>query len=277
MDVEISRGVKDIISKHTSGLFKNTALEFYGIKTAKVKELINVELPIVKVKDTSMDIVFLLEDDTLLHFEFQSSYKIDDLVRFLDYDVQLYKRYKKNIQTVIIYSSDVKNIDDYLEIGSPLYYPMNIMMCKRDGNKIFSDLEVKLKATGELSDIDMQNLIFTPLMQWDKTNMSRKDLAVKTLEMAQTILNEDKRHICMASAVAFAQKYLNKNELSKLLEAFMNTDLGTMIVGKAIKEAKKETKIEMAKEMILDNKPIDEIMKYTKLSKKEIKDLKQQL
>lgn len=39
-------------------------------RSAKVKELISVELPIIEVKDNSMDFVFLLEDNTYLHLEF---------------------------------------------------------------------------------------------------------------------------------------------------------------------------------------------------------------
>ena len=55
MEIKISKHAKDIIQKHTSGLFRNASLEFYGIKTAKIKELINVELTIVEAGTTSID------------------------------------------------------------------------------------------------------------------------------------------------------------------------------------------------------------------------------
>ncbi|MDR1689667.1 MAG: hypothetical protein LBS21_13815 [Clostridiales bacterium] len=74
MESKVSKQVKDLIQKYTSNLFKDATLEFYGIKTAKIKELINVELPEVTVKAYGMDIVFLLEDNAYLHFEFQSTY-----------------------------------------------------------------------------------------------------------------------------------------------------------------------------------------------------------
>ena len=43
MNTEIAHKARDIIQKHASGLFKDSALEFYGIKSARIKELVNVE------------------------------------------------------------------------------------------------------------------------------------------------------------------------------------------------------------------------------------------
>jgi len=38
-----------------------------------------------------------------------------------------------------------------------------------------------------------------------------------------------------------------------------------LVVKRAIKTAREEREIEMAKEMIIDNEPIDKIIRYTKL------------
>jgi len=49
IDTKISIHNKDIISKYTSGLFKNAILDYYGIKsTAKIKDLINVEFQVIE-------------------------------------------------------------------------------------------------------------------------------------------------------------------------------------------------------------------------------------
>ena len=80
LETKISQHNKDLIQKHVSGLFRDATLEFYGIKTARIKELINVELPDVKVKGSSSDFIFLLEDNTYLHFEFESKYNKEDLI-----------------------------------------------------------------------------------------------------------------------------------------------------------------------------------------------------
>ena len=61
--VKISRHLDDIIiiQKYANGLFRNVTLEFYGINTAGIKELINPEVPIVAVSGSSTDVVFLTE------------------------------------------------------------------------------------------------------------------------------------------------------------------------------------------------------------------------
>jgi len=145
LENKISIRARDIIQKHVSGLFKDSALEFYGIKSAPIKELINVELPVVEVKDSSTDYIFLLEDNSYLHLEFQTKYDKKDLVRFLAYDVRLYERDEREVVTVIIYSSEVKKAETYLEMGSTVYDPQKIMMSDYDGNNIYTELENKIK------------------------------------------------------------------------------------------------------------------------------------
>ena len=214
LDAKISKHAKDIIQKYTSNLFKNVTLEFYGIKTAKIKELINVELPVVDVTGASADEIFLLEDDSYLHWEFQTRYNKDNLMRFADYDLRLYKRDERKIDTVIIYTAEVKKKPEGLNIGSLTYNPGVIMMADYNGNAIYAELDAKLKAGQELTDIDMINLIFLPLMSND---IPRKELAAKSIELAQTIPDTTKRNTCIAAAFAFANKYLSKDEAEKLL------------------------------------------------------------
>jgi len=74
MDAKITKHVNDVIQKYASGLFRSVTLEFYGIKTAPIKELINPELPVIEVSGGAADVVFLLEDDTYLHFAFETGH-----------------------------------------------------------------------------------------------------------------------------------------------------------------------------------------------------------
>lgn len=246
IDIQISKQYKDIIQKYTSGLFKNSILSFYGIKSAKIKELINGELPNVEVSDSSTDFIFLLEDGTYLHIEFQTTYRIEDLTRFARYDSFLYDRDKRKIQTVIIYSSDVRTVANTLEIGSLIYAPINIMMYDYDGNEIYKDLDTKLKAKQDLTDTDILNLILLPLM---KHNIPRYELTKKSVELAKTIEDKTKRELCISSAIAFSSKYLSDNELKRIWEVFRMTD----VIGKLIKDELVEVAIKLLKRGIAIN------------------------
>jgi hypothetical protein len=265
LETKTARNSKDIMQKYTSVLFRDATLEFYGIKTAKIKEMINVELPVIEVGESSMDFVFLLEDDSYLHYEFQTSYKKDDLIRFANYDWRLYANDKRKITTVIIYSSDVKKADDSLDIGCSIYAPSKVMMYEYDGNVIYSELESKLRTKQELTDIDMLNLIFLPLMRND---IPKQELATKSIELANTIPDKDKRDACIASAMAFMNKYLSDEDKKRLLEGLKMADIVTMFIT--------DERIDIAKSLLSDDVPIKAIIKATGLDLETLKALQEQ-
>ena len=138
MDAKISKHAKDLIQKYVSGLFKNATLEFYGVKMAKIKELISVELPVIEVGGSAGDDVFLLEDDSYLHYEFETGYNKSAIVRFAGYDLRLFERDGRIVNTVIIYTAEVKEAPPVLNIGSLMYSPSVILMADYDGNAIYT-------------------------------------------------------------------------------------------------------------------------------------------
>jgi len=269
MDIKISPRAKDLIQKYTNGLFKNMTLEFYGIKMAKIKEPINVELPVVEITDSSTDFIFLLEDDSYSHFEFQTEYNKEDLIRFAKYDLRLYERDKREITTAIIYSSDVKNAAESLKIGSLVYTPLNVMMYNYDGNIIYAELESKLKNGQELTDADILNLIFLPLM---KNNIPKYQLVKKSVELAKTIKNKTKSNLCAASAIAFTNKYLNDDEINNLMEALKMNNVLTELLTEAlvVKYGK------MVKKMSMKGMSVEDMADLLELDVDTIKELQEQ-
>jgi len=175
------------------------------------------------------------------------------------------------------------------------------MMYDYDGNAVYKTLETKLKSGDDITDNDMLNLIFLPLMKWDKKGLSKIALTKQSIEMAQTIPDRRKRDICTAAAFMFSQKYLSETDLNQILEVLKMTDLATLLIEDAVKEntikvekettekvtvkvekevtakVEKETKTEMAKKMLQKNKPVDEIIEFTGLTTKEINKLKKAL
>jgi uncharacterized protein YerC len=226
--------------------------------------MINAELPVVEVSDSNTDFIFLLDDDTYLHYEFQTDYSTDDLIRFSIYDMRLYRRDKRKIQTVIIYSSDVSKAAENLDTGSVVFSPTNIMLYEYDGDTIYAELETKLKSGQELTDTDMLNLMFLPLM---RNSVPKKELAKKSVELAQTIPDKNKRDACIASAVAFMSKYLNENEISSILEVLKMTDIMTRIIT--------DEMIAVAKKLLKKGLSVSDISESTGLSIDTIEELQE--
>ena len=267
-DIKISRQWKDIIQKRVSSLFRDSTLEFYGIDVPKIKELITVSLPVIVVRDSYTDQVFLLEDGTYLHIGFQAITD-GDLIRHLEYDMRLYVlgKGKHKVITIIVYTADVDETPEPLEIGSAVYSPGAVLMQKYDGDAIYAELETKVKAGEQLTDLDMVKMAFLPLM---KTKKPRADITVNTVNLAKTIPDPDKRDVCIAAAFAYGSKMLKGMELKKLKEALQMTELAGMLVEDAVREER----IALAKKMLIDGKDVNEIVKYSNLTFEEIEDLR---
>ena len=238
----------------------------------------------VEVSELKLDFIFHMDDDTYKHFEFQTSYSKKNLTRFARYDSLLYDRDGKKIETVIIYSSNVRKIDKSLDIGALKYKPTNIMMYKFNGNAIYKDLEDKLKEKRELTDTDMLNLIFLPLM---RNTIPKDELALKSIELAKTIEDERKREACIVSAVVFTNIYLDENEMNRVWEVAKMTDvIGRLMqqeidkevaekVAKEVAEKVAEEKIKNAKSL-LDVLDVETISQKFKLTVEEVEVLKEQ-
>ena len=103
-----------------------------------------------------MDYTFLMEDDSYIHFEFQTTDKgIDDLMRFRTYEALLNHQTKKEVITYVVYSGDIKNPISEYNCGINTYKVNAISMVNEDGDKVFDEIIDKLSSG---KDIDKQDI-----------------------------------------------------------------------------------------------------------------------
>ena len=262
---------KHVIQKYANALFKDATLDFYGIKTAPIKELINPELPVIEVSGGAADIVFLLEDDNYLHFAFETGHNsIGAMVKCASYDLRLFERDKRFVHAVVIYTAEVKNKPTGLNIGSLVYNPGIILMNDYDGNSTYIELEAKIKTGQDLTNVDMLNLVLLPLMHH---TIPRQELAANSIKLAQTIQDSTKRNACIAAAFAFASKYLDEADINKIMEVLRMTDIGTLLVMDAIMDEKTE----IAKNALREGATIAFIQKITGLEESTVKRIQQEM
>jgi hypothetical protein len=190
------------------------------------------------------------------------------------YDLRLHERDKKKVETIIIYSANVRKASNNLTIGSLKYTPTNVMMYEYDGNAVYTELETKLKNGQDLTDKDMINLIFLPLMRGD---MPTKEAAKKSVEMAQTIKDKNKRDACIASTVACMSKYLNSYEITNILEVLKMTDIFTIALKEALTDSMTAEYLKIIKNALKKGLSLNDIADLTELDIEEIEDFKLQL
>ena len=242
-----------------------------------------MELPVVEVSGSGGDDAFLLEDDSYLHYEFETGYHKESLIRYAGYDLRLFERDGRIVRTVVIYSSDVKEAPPPLCIGSLTYNPDVILMGDYDGREIYAQLDAKIKAGQELTDVDMLNLTFLPLM---RHSIPRQELAANSIKLAQSIADTAKRNACIAAAYALASKYLNEEETENLLEVLKMNDLMTLFLEEALEEAEKRVveraekkrEIEIAKNFLrLNMVKLEDIAAATGMDMDVLHELKKEL
>ncbi|KAJ48737.1 hypothetical protein BD780_000867 [Clostridium tetanomorphum] len=245
---------EDLIMKRAMDIFAEEGLKFFGINK-KVKELGSTELVVLETKSMFMDYTFLMEDDTFIHFEFQTTNKgKTDLRRFRAYEALLSHQTGKDVVTYVVYSGNIKNPVNTLETGISEFRVNSISMASKDGDKIYNDIVEKIKSGMDITKQDIISLTFTPIMGG---NISTVDKILNAIRIVKDI-NKDYKYDVESILYAFANKFLSGIDLEKVKEELKMTELGKSL----IQEGKKEKAIEIAKKAIkkgLDNEIIKEL------------------
>lgn len=256
---------EDLIMKRAMDIFAEEGLRFFGIDK-EVKEIGPTELVVLESKNMFMDYTFLMEDDTYIHFEFQTTNKgVVDLRRFRVYEALLSHQTGKDVVTYVIYSGDIADLKDRLVTGISEYRVKAISMASKDGDEVFKTLIDKIQLGKNLTTHDIIELTFTPIMSGKQSKVD------KILQAIRLVKNIDRKYRYDVEAIlyAFANKFLNGVDLERVKEELRVTEIGRSL----IEEGKKEKAIEIAKEL-LDILSVEMIAKKTGLTVEEVEALK---
>ena len=271
LNTEISYHNNDILMKVLAEQFKNKTLDVFGIKTAKIKDLIPSVHPAVEANETRNDIIFLLEDDTLLHLEFQTTAGEQDLKRFLYYDARLVRRQERKVHTIVIYSGRIEQARERLECGSILYQVENIYMKHYNGDQEYNRLKHKIDNHQLLSETDTLKLIFLPLM---KSEQKEEELVIQAAELAKAAPDEKTKLFAIAALIVITDKIMSESNKRKLLEVLKMTQIEQWIREEGRQEGelkgRQDEKRETAQTMLNLGMSPELIAKATKLPLEEI-------
>lgn len=265
---------EDMIMKKAMNVFANEGLKFFGIQ-GKVKEIAPTEIVVLETKNMFMDYTFLMEDDTYIHIEFQTTNKgKEDLRRFRAYESLLSFQTGKDVVTYVVYSNGIQNAKVMLETGINQYNVKAVSMYDKDGDIVIKEVEEKINDNIDITKQDLIALTFTPIMSG---KLSKLDKIIKSIRLVKKINNEY-RYDIESMLYAFADKFLEGKDLEKVKEEISMTKLGEMLVEdgrkKGIQEGIKKNSLDTAIKAIeigLDN---DAIKKLTGLTEEEIEVLR---
>lgn len=292
MESQIPHNINDLSQKGIMNLFQNKELSLFGYKIPKIVESLNVELQNIKLEERRTDLVFLLEDESLLHLEFQTDYRRQDITRFMMYDLLLHDQHKKRkVTTIIIYASGVKRQDFYLEFNTLSYRPYVVFLEEKNGDEILQVLEEKLSKKQPFTDEDFLNLLFNCFMKSDI--IQPEERVIRLIKVANVIEEPTMREMAKATTLGVIGKFLSAEQMMKIsevlimidpLEAMMEKEISRRTAEKVAEKIAKEVakkvakeKTEMARNLLEERVDIDLIARATKLTLDTIKELQLQL
>jgi hypothetical protein len=260
---------EDMIMKRAMDVFAEEGLKFFGIEK-KVKEVSPTEIVVLEAKNMFMDYTFLMEDDTYVHLEFQTTDKgISDLRRFKAYESLFELQMNKDIVTYVVYSGNIKNPLGSYKSGINTYNVKAISMANWDGDKVFNQIASKIRNNEKIEKKDLIALTFTPIMGGA---LSRSNKILNAIKIVKDI-DSAFRYDIESMLYAFASKFLKGKELEEVKEELKMTELGKIIKD----EGKKEKAIETAKIAIQKGMDDETIRDLTGLKIEEIDLIRQVL
>lgn len=264
---------EDLIMKKAMDVFAEEGLKFFGIDK-KVKDASSTEIVVLEAKNLHMDYTFLMEDDTYIHVEFQTTNKgKDDLRRFRAYESLLSFQTGRDVVTYVVYSNGIQNVNTILETGINKYNIKPISLYDRNGDAVIQEIENKLNKNLEITKQDLIALTFTPIMSGE---LSRLDKIIKSIRLVKRIDDEYKYDV-ESMLYAFADKFLKGKDLEKVKEEISMTKLGEMLVEDGIKKGEEKKAIEIAKTAIKEGMTDELIAKITGLTESQVSIIRQSI
>ena len=243
-------------------LFKGDAVKFFGIDK-KIVSATRTEYSHLNLQKNIDDWILKADDDSYLHFEFQTTNKKQDLPRFMVSDAILCYQEGKPVKTIVVYSSDIEQTNTTLDYGSIQYKVDAFYLVKLDGDKKYDELKAKIEAGTQLTKQDLMSIVFLPLMKNSVDKMTRIEQSVEL--STKLYANEEQLQI-LAMLGLLAEKFIIRPEQLKRLK-------GLMSVGALAEIIAKDKAVEIAKKLLMRGMSIEAVSADTGLPEATVRDL----
>ena len=279
---------KDILFKVLSQNYENKSFKVLGLNLPKIKKVLPTNLPKIFASELRADNIFLLEDGGILIVDYESSVKQENFIKYLEYILvvlRTYFRSEKKIYDIIvavIYTGDIKTASSNFEMASLKLSIEQVFLSNFDTSEWYSELKKKVDAGEMLSDEDVMKFIVLPLTE--PVASRKQGIIEKSITLAKNVVDAEQQMFIVAGILVATDKFIDKNYSNMIKEWIAMTKVARLYeeekieaVNEAVNEAVKDKARSFAKEMLLDNEDIVKIMKYSKLTRKEIKGIQEEL
>ena len=225
---------KDVSYKFLADRFKDKTFAVYGLRLPAIKDFLPTEFPTVEASDRIADHVFLLEDGSYAIVDYESDFKSEKKLEYLEYATRLYRRYFDTnkpirIRFIVIYTCKVKSAHSSIDAGALKLDVEEAFMTHIDGDAEFERLKVKLRNGENFTDEDIMKLIILPITQ--TKNEDIVGMIDNVIEFAEemrstnTLAYTDTCVFVLAAMSTALKNYVTEEQKKRIKEVIAMTSL----------------------------------------------------
>lgn len=225
---------KDVVSKIFGENLKNKSLAVYGVNLPKIKSVMPTNLPAIEANELRIDNLFRLEDDSLALIDYESRYKAENKIKYLNYVVrtakkeQLYRSTEQILRVIIIYTGDVTREETKagLDIGCLQFKVEEVFLSELDAAAIEQKLTDKINEEEVLSDEEQMQFIILPLVY--RTKEEKQACIWRCFELGKKISCSDLQVFLLSGLLVFTDKVIKREESEKIRRWITMTKVGRL-------------------------------------------------
>ena len=249
---------KDVASKVTGEALVGRSLAPFGLPHIKIVQLLPTNLPVIESNELRLDNLFLLNDGSIAIIDYESDFKRENFVKYLNYIARVIKRYAMNhqldilkeIRMIVIYTADVEHAEEVYSLGSLTLIVESAYLINQNSNFIYQKLKYKVEHGEALSEEELTELMILPLTA--KGTLAKHEYIVKAVEIAKKLPKKSDTIAALSGLLTFTDKFIDQNYAKQLKEeCFMMTQIERLLYEDCWERAQKNAEI-LAQNMAQD-------------------------
>ena len=216
-------------------IFQGVSFRGIGLELPRVKEIVEVE----RIENYKLPLLmFLLEDDTLLHIEIMTNRVQPDIINMLTYDMSIVLKYKMEIRTAILSFGSERKGERNKNFGSVHYNTQMVDLSVLNGERVHKEINQKISSGFPINEADKLNLVFLPFV---KNSLPFNEALPKVMYLIKKIKDEEERMDYIAAISEIISRSSGKQEVNVLKEWMMDSEVWVSIKDEGIKEGMRES------------------------------------
>ena len=221
-DKEIAYQNKDIASKVLAESLKGKTFRVYGLDLPEIKAVLPTNIPAVAANELRLDNLFELMDGTIAVVDYESEYRTEDKVKYLNYLTGIANRYRKKrrkcptLRMIVIYTGDImrRQVSHEYDIGAVKVTLETAFLSELDSAGIFRHLKDKIEKRELLDDTELMKFIILPLSYRKKEEKEEK--IRETVALAAKIENREQQLFTLAGILTFTDKLIDDETANRI-------------------------------------------------------------